>query len=116
MPFAFVDMDTMDANTTAIVERAQGKLIRVASKSVRSRTVLQHILNAHPQIQGVMCFTAPEAVWLSQQGFDDLLLGYPIWHEKQVRAICVEVQQGKTIICMVDSVEHIKHLQNIAQS
>ncbi len=116
MPFAFVDMDMLDANITAIVERAQGKLIRVASKSVRSRAVLEHILNAHPQIQGVMCFTAPEAVWLSQQGFDDLLLGYPIWHDKQVRAICGEVQQGKTIICMVDSVEHIKHLQTIAQS
>lgn len=116
MPFAFVDLDALDANITAIVKRANDKLIRVASKSVRSRGILKHVLSAHPQIQGVMCFTTPEAVWLSQQGYDDLLLGYPTWHPEQVKAICGEVRTGKTIRLMVDSVEHIAHLQKIAQA
>jgi len=115
MPFAFVDMDALDRNIEAIVKRANDKQIRVASKSVRARSVLRHVLDAHPQIQGVMCFTAPEAVWLSQQGFDDLLLGYPIWHPEQVKAICAEVRKGKIITLMVDSVEHITHLQDIAE-
>jgi len=116
MPFAFVDMDALDSNIQAIVQRAENKLIRVASKSVRSRQILRHILDAHPQIQGVMCFTAPEAVWLSQQGFDDLLLGYPTWHPEQIKAICGEVRTGKTITLMIDSVEHIQHIQTIAQA
>lgn len=116
MPFAFVDMDALDANITAIVQRAENKLIRVASKSVRSRDVLRYILDAHPRIQGVMCFTAPEAVWLSQHGFDDLLLGYPIWHPEQVCAICAEVKQGKTMTLMIDSVKHVDHLQTLAAS
>lgn len=116
MPFAFVDMDAIDTNITAIVKRADDKLIRVASKSVRSRDVLRYLLDAHPQIQGVMCFTAPEAVWLSQHGFDDLLLGYPIWHPEQVCAICVEVRKGKLITLMIDSVAHVEHLQSLAKA
>jgi len=116
MPFAFVDLDALDQNIQDIVARAGQKQIRVASKSVRSRPVLQHILAAHPQIKGVMCFTAPEAVWLSQQGFDDLLLGYPIWHPEQIQAICAEVRHNKIITLMIDSVAHIEHLQAIAHA
>lgn len=116
MPFAFVDLDALDANIESIVKRAGDKQIRIASKSVRSRPILDHLLKAHSQIQGLMCFTVPEAVWLSQQGYDDLLLGYPSWHPAEIRAVCVEVRNGKTIILMIDSVAHIDHLQAIAAS
>ena len=78
MPFAFVDLDLFDANIAQIVARAGEKRIRVASKSVRSVALLRRILAADPRIQGVMCFTAREAVYLAGQGFDDLLIGYPV--------------------------------------
>lgn len=116
MPFAFVDLDALDANIEAIIKRAGHKQIRIASKSVRSRPILDHLLKAHPQIQGLMCFTVPEAVWLSQHGYDDLLLGYPAWHPEEIRAVCTEVRNGKTITLMIDSVPHIEHLQDIAAS
>ena len=116
MPFAFVDLDALDANIEAIIQRAGDKQIRIASKSVRARPILDHLLQAHPLIQGIMCFTAPEAVWLSQQGYDDLLLGYPTWHPEQIRAICAEVRTDKIITLMIDSAEHIDHIQQIAAS
>ncbi|MCE7988445.1 MAG: amino acid deaminase/aldolase [Caldilinea sp. CFX5] len=115
LPFAFVDLDAFDRNIRALVDRAGDKRIRIATKSIRSRSLLRHLLGAHPQIQGLMCFTGSETVWLSQQGFDDLLLGYPIWQPEAIQAICAEVRQGKTITLMLDSVEHVAHLQALAQ-
>ncbi|HEX6605772.1 MAG TPA: amino acid deaminase/aldolase [Chloroflexia bacterium] len=114
MPFAYVDLDLLDANIRQIVARAGGKPIRVASKSIRSLPILQHILAADPALRGVLCFTAPEAVYLSRQGLDDLVIGYPIWHPAQIAAVCAQVRQGKTIVAMVDSREHVAHLEAIA--
>ena len=44
-PFAFVALDAMWANTEAMLARAQGKPVRVASKSVRCRALLRAILD-----------------------------------------------------------------------
>ena len=43
-PFAFVDLDAMWANAAAMLGRAGGKPIRVASKSLRCRALLEAIL------------------------------------------------------------------------
>ncbi|MBP8252746.1 MAG: alanine racemase, partial [Herpetosiphon sp.] len=116
MPFAFVDLDRLNANIKATLTRAGAKMIRIASKSIRSRGILARILAAHSRFQGIMCFTAAEAVWLSQHGFDHLLLGYPCWNEAQIRAICAEIRQGKNIVLMLDSLDHVNHLDRIAAS
>lgn len=113
-PFAFVDLDLLAANMRQIVRRAAGRRIRIASKSIRCVPIIEKILAASPAFAGIMCFTAPEAVWLSRQGFDDLLIGYPCWNAGHVRAICGEVAQGKTVVAMVDSLEQIAHLGAIA--
>ncbi|HYF62213.1 MAG TPA: amino acid deaminase/aldolase [Herpetosiphonaceae bacterium] len=113
-PFAFVDLDLLATNMRQIARRASGRRIRIASKSIRCVPIIEKILAAGPAFAGIMCFTAPEAVWLSRQGFDDLLLGYPCWNAEHVRAICGEVAGGKTVVLMVDSLEQIAHLGAIA--
>jgi D-serine deaminase-like pyridoxal phosphate-dependent protein len=114
MPFAFVDLDLLRANIRQTLARAGAKRIRLASKSIRAVALIEKILAASPLFQGVMCFTVPEAVWLSRRGLDNLLLGYPCWHAEQIRAICHEVRQGKTIVLMIDSAEHAEHAAAIA--
>ena len=116
MPFAYVDLDRLYANIQAITKRAGDKTIRIASKSVRSVHILSRILAAHPAMKGLMTFTAPETVWLSQQGFNDLLLAYPCWNAQDLQAICMEVKAGKSITLMLDSVEHVHHYAQIAQA
>lgn len=113
-PFAFLDLDVLAINVREIAARARNKRIRIASKSIRSAPVLEKILAASPAYAGIMTFTAPETVWLSEQGFDDLLIGYPCWNDAHVRALCGEVRKGKTIVAMVDSLDHIQHLAAIA--
>ena len=40
-PLAVLDLDALDANADDLVRRASGKPVRVASKSVRNRSVLR---------------------------------------------------------------------------
>ena len=69
----------LDDNARAIAHAAGGKKVRLASKSIRSVGVLNRILRSNPIFQGIMCYTAREALFLAEQGFDDLSLGYPQW-------------------------------------
>src|ERR687896_11894 len=75
-PFAVVDLDAFDHNARDLARRARGKPLRVASKSVRCRALLERAL-AEPGFRGLMTFTLREALWLRGHGFRDLLLGYP---------------------------------------
>ncbi|MEV7179304.1 amino acid deaminase/aldolase [Kitasatospora sp. NPDC093679] len=75
-PFAIVDLAAFDANAADLVRRAGGKPVRVASKSVRCRALLERVLAAEG-FAGIMSFTLAESIWLARQGFTDVLLAYP---------------------------------------
>lgn len=114
-PFALVDLDMLDDNAEAIAQAAGGKTVRLASKSIRSVDVLNRLLRSNPIFQGIMCYTAAEAVFLAEQGFDDLLLGYPQWQPEAIRSIVNLVGEGRSITLMVDSVEHVEHIERFAK-
>ncbi|MFF3486733.1 amino acid deaminase/aldolase [Streptomyces sp. NPDC002701] len=75
-PVAIVDLDAFDANADDLVRRAGGKPVRVASKSVRCRALLERVL-AREGFAGLMSYTLAESLWLARSGFDDVLLAYP---------------------------------------
>ena len=68
-PFAFVDLDAMWRNADSMLERAGAKPIRVASKSVRCRALLEAILHRDERFAGLLTYTLPETLWLAEQGF-----------------------------------------------
>ncbi|GIV32868.1 MAG: amino acid aldolase [Chitinophagales bacterium] len=115
LPLALVDLKLFDENAQLIAQRAGNKKIRIATKSLRCIALIKRALQSHPAYNGLMCYSAEEAVWLSQKGFDDILIGYPVWHEKSVEAACSELHKGKTITFMVDLPEHIHHLNTIGE-
>jgi D-serine deaminase-like pyridoxal phosphate-dependent protein len=114
LPLAYVDLELLAANIAAVAARAGGKRVRVASKSLRSRPILARILAASPAMAGVMCYTAPEALFLSRHGLDDLLVGYPACHPAQLAAVCDAAAAGATITLMLDSAEHVALLARAA--
>jgi len=114
MPFAFVDLDLLDRNISDIAKAAGSKKIRIASKSIRSVDVLRRILRSDDAFQGVMCYTAGEAAFLARHGFQDLLLGYPTWNPQGVLPLIDLIGEGHVITFMVDSVEHVEHLERLA--
>ena len=111
-PFAFVDLDAMWSNAAAMLERAEGTPIRVASKSVRCRSLLHSILE-RDGFQGLMTFTLPESLWLHEHGFHDLLLAYPT-ADRAALAVLRRVEDDGAPILMVDSVEHLDLIESAA--
>src|SRR5215471_1755597 len=116
MPFAYLDLDLLEQNIRQVLSRARGKQVRLASKSIRSVPVLRRILESDPGFQGIMCFTAREAVYLANQGFSNLLLGYPAWHQDDYRAVARATRDGAQITLMVDSRAHIERIQEVASA
>jgi len=75
-PFAVVDLDAFDANAADLERRAKGLPIRVASKSVRCRALLERVLS-RPGFWGVMAYSLREALWLAAEGIEDNFVAYP---------------------------------------
>lgn len=115
MPFAFVDLDLFDENIRQIAARAKGKHMRLASKSLRCVALTRRILAANACFQGLMCFTAREAAYMASQGFDDLLIGYPAWHEEDIAAVAKATANGAHITLMIDSIAHVEQIEKVAQ-
>jgi D-serine deaminase-like pyridoxal phosphate-dependent protein len=114
-PFAFVDLGAMGANADAMLERAGGKSVRVASKSVRCRALLRAILERDPRFQGLMTFTLPETLWLAEQGFEDLLLAYPTADVGALEELALRSAanpEGAPIV-MVDCGEHLEMIESV---
>ena len=112
-PFALVDLDAMWVNAASMLARAHGKPIRVASKSVRCRALLERILGHDDGFRGLMTFTLDETLWLHGHGFDDLLLAYPTADRAAVARLARLDGPGRPI-AMVDSVEQLDWLARAA--
>lgn len=113
-PFAIVDMAAFRANAAELVRRAHGKPIRVASKSVRCRTLLEQVL-AIEGFAGVMAFTLPEALWLVEKGLsDDILVAYPTTDRTALARLAADERAAATVTVMVDCPEHLDLIENAA--
>jgi D-serine deaminase-like pyridoxal phosphate-dependent protein len=114
-PFAFVDMDYLQRNIELTLARANGKRVRLATKSLRSVAIIRRLLDASSQFQGLMCFTAREAVHLASLGFEDLLVGYPCYAMADIEDVARAVAGGASITLMVDSLEHSERANAVAE-
>ncbi|SCF39265.1 D-serine deaminase, pyridoxal phosphate-dependent [Micromonospora viridifaciens] len=101
-PYAVVDLAAFDANADALVSRAAGKPLRVASKSVRARDLLSRVL-ARPGWRGVMAFTLPEAIWLARTGIsDNVLVAYPTADRGALAELAADPALAAAVTLMVD--------------
>ncbi|MEV8342703.1 amino acid deaminase/aldolase [Streptomyces niveus] len=100
-PLAVVDLDAFDANADDLVRRAAGKPIRVASKSVRCRALLERVL-ARDGFAGIMSFTLAESLWLARAGFDDVLLAYPSVDRGAFAELAADPKLAAAVTVMVD--------------
>jgi D-serine deaminase-like pyridoxal phosphate-dependent protein len=115
MPFAYLDLDLFEENIREIAGRSGGKNVRVASKSLRCVAAIRRVLEADRCFQGIMCFTAREAVYLAAQGFHDLLIGYPTYNADDLGVVAKATAEGAQITLMVDSIEHIDQIERVAE-
>ncbi len=117
-PFAFVDLDALRANADSLLARAGEKPVRVATKSLRCRSLTEQILAGADRFQGLMTFTLPETLWLADQGMENLLLAYPTTDLEALRSLALRsvASPGAAPIVMVDSVEHLDLIESVLGS
>ncbi len=114
-PFAFVDLDAMWANAEAMLERAGGKPIRVATKSIRCRALIEEILRHDQGFAGLMTYTLPETLWLADQGFENLLLAYPTADEEALGELALRsvANPAGAPVVMVDCAAHLDAIDSV---
>jgi D-serine deaminase-like pyridoxal phosphate-dependent protein len=106
-PFAVVDLVAFDANARDLVRRANGVPIRVVSKSLRCRHLIERTL-ARPGYRGVMSYSLAEALWLHASGTsEDLLVAYPTADRASLRALAADDAARQHITLTVDSAAHL---------
>ncbi len=109
-PFAVVDLAALRTNAAQLARRAGGKPIRLASKSVRCRELIDWVLRT-PGFRGVMAFTLPEALWLARtldEDRGDVLVGYPCADAEPLRELAADERAAARVVLMADSVEHLE--------
>ncbi|RJQ73231.1 amino acid deaminase/aldolase [Pseudonocardiaceae bacterium YIM PH 21723] len=104
-PLAAVDLDAFDRNAADLVRRAGGKPIRVASKSIRCRTLLDRAL-ARPGFAGVLSYSLAEALWLAET-CQDVLVGYPTTDRAALRRLIGSDRAREAVTIMVDDVAQL---------
>lgn len=100
-PVGALDLGFLRHNAHDMLQRAGGIPIRVASKSVRIRSVIEAMLRL-PGYHGVLAYTLTEAIWLSST-IDDLVVGYPTAERGALRQLATDPDLASRITLMVDS-------------
>lgn len=116
LPCAVLDEDLLIKNVQDIIKRCNGTKIRIASKSIRCVSVLKKIVAQNPDaFCGFMAFTLDEAIYLTENGLDDVLLGYPYLQKDLLNQVAEKVKEGKRIVLMADLPEHLARINEIGE-
>ncbi|WP_019204193.1 alanine racemase [Tsukamurella sp. 1534] len=110
-PIFAADLDALRYNVADMRRRAAGTPIRVASKSIRSRPVLDALLRV-PGYAGVLAYDVAEAHWLAADGpsFDgadrpgcpDVLVAYPSADLGAIAALGADEAAASRVTLMID--------------
>jgi D-serine deaminase-like pyridoxal phosphate-dependent protein len=109
-PFAVVDLDAYWTNARDMLRRAGGRPIRLASKSIRCRALLERTLASDHGFRGTLAFTLPEALWLADHGLRDLVVAYPTVDRGALRALAAR-EDDAGIAVMVDDVAQLELIE-----
>ena len=113
-PFAIVDMAAFHANAAAMASRAGGKPIRLASKSVRCRHLIELALQLDG-FRGILAYTLPEALWLAACGTsDDIVVAYPTADRAALARLAQDADAAASIAVMVDCTDHLDLIEKAA--
>ncbi|MDV3220706.1 alanine racemase [Intrasporangium sp.] len=103
-PLAVVDLRAFDRNAEALVARAHGKPIRIATKSLRSRPLIERALD-RDGFDGLMCYSVREALWWARAGLTNLMVAYPSVDVAALTELAADPALRSAVCVMVDDVE-----------
>lgn len=110
-PVGALNRSALAHNAHDMLDRAQGTTIRVASKSIRVRGVIEQVLSL-PGYAGVLAYTLPEALWLAET-VDDVVVGYPSVDREAIRALATSPDLARRVTVMVDSTAQLDAIDSV---
>ena len=113
-PFGVISLEALAYNASDMLARAGGKPIRVASKSIRVKSVIDAVL-ALPGYQGVLAYTLPEALWLAET-IPDVVVGYPTVDRAALKALGESEKLATRVTIMIDSIEQLDFVDSVIES
>jgi D-serine deaminase-like pyridoxal phosphate-dependent protein len=112
-PLAIIDLAALRANAADLTRRAAGKPVRLASKSVRCRALIEQALGMDG-FRGVLAFTLPEALWLARTGTsDDIVVAYPTADRTALAGLAGDPALAAAITVMIDSPAHLDMIEKV---
>lgn len=96
-----------------MARRANGTPIRLASKSIRIRSLISRILDL-PGYEGILAYNLNEALWLVESGVsDEILVAYPSANKEAIHKLISDAHLLRSITLMVDSVDHLDLIDSV---
>ncbi|WP_353815739.1 alanine racemase [Agromyces sp. SYSU T00266] len=107
-PLGALHLGALRWNAHEMLRRASGTPIRIATKSIRVRAVVDALL-ALPGYRGVLAYTLAEAIWLAERmpRLDDLVVGYPTAETAGLRRLATDPDLARRVTLMVDSPDQL---------
>ena len=113
-PFGAVSVPALAHNAHDMLRRANGTTIRVASKSIRVRGVIEQVLSL-PGYAGVLGYTLPEALWLAET-IDDVVVGYPTVDRAGIEKLGRSATLARRVTLMIDSVDQLDLIDDVLRA
>ncbi|WP_395638334.1 alanine racemase [Pseudolysinimonas sp.] len=104
-PVGVISVEALASNAHDLLDRAAGLPIRVASKSVRVRGVLDAVL-ALPGYSGILAYSLDEALWLAED-HDDIVLGYPTADRGALARLAADERLASRVTLMIDDLAQL---------
>jgi D-serine deaminase-like pyridoxal phosphate-dependent protein len=116
-PYGAIFLPALAHNAYEMLRRANGTTIRVASKSIRVRGVIDAVLTL-PGFAGVLSYTLPEALWLAEGDenhppIEDVVVGYPSVDRAAIRRLASDPALAARVTLMIDSVEQLDLVDSV---
>lgn len=112
-PVGVLAVEALASNAFDMLDRADGLPIRVASKSVRVRGVLDAVLKL-PGYRGILAYSLAEALWLAET-YDDIVVGYPTADRGALARLAADDKLASRVTIMVDDVAQLDLVDAVAQ-
>ncbi|MDR3660492.1 MAG: alanine racemase [Mycobacterium sp.] len=119
-PVVGLSLPALRYNIADINRRAGAMPLRVATKSLRVRSIIDALVRQE-NVVGVLAYDLTEALWLAtdtpeRAGIGDVLLGYPTTNRSAVAALCGNPQALQRVTLLVDAVDHLDLIDAVRSS
>ncbi|WP_231498897.1 alanine racemase, partial [Gordonia alkanivorans] len=113
-PVLALDRAALEHNAADLLRRSAGVPIRVASKSLRVRSVITDLATRRG-FHGVLAYDLAEAHWLATTTeITDILIGYPSVRREALAGFVSDEVAASRVSLLVDSVEQLDIIDAVA--